>query len=67
MSLEVFYQILKPQGRVCMIWPQFRAEGKIWKMNPSIGKLLVSKENRNLVYGRDNQKVWREIVVLEKN
>lgn len=66
-ALEVFYQILKPQGRVCMIWPQFRAEGKIWKMNPSIGKLLVSKENRNLVYGRDNQKVWREIVVLEKN
>lgn len=66
-ALEVFYQILKPQGRVCMIWPQFRAEGRIWKMNPSVGRFTIKvKENKPLVYGRDNQKVWREIVVLEK-
>ncbi len=62
-AITVFYKILKAKGRVVMIWPQFRAEGKVWKMNPEVGGFKISS---SVVYGRDEQKVWREIVVLEK-
>jgi tRNA G10 N-methylase Trm11 len=62
-AISVFYKILKAKGRVVMIWPQFRAEGKLWKINPAVGDFKISS---SVVYGRDEQKVWREIVVLEK-
>ncbi|MDD3711400.1 MAG: methyltransferase domain-containing protein [Patescibacteria group bacterium] len=69
-ALEVFYKILKPGGRVVMIWPQFRAEGKIWKISPDIKSFkvfpILADNNDSIVYGRVEQKVWREIVVLEK-
>lgn len=76
-SLEVLFEILKPGGHVCMIWPQFRAENNIWKLNPDLGKfetrptLDLKKTNtfgikNTVVYGRAEQKVWREIVVLTK-
>lgn len=62
-AISVFYKILKTKGRVVMIWPQFRAEGKLWKINPTVGDFKISS---SVVYGRDEQKVWREIVTLEK-
>lgn len=62
-AISVFYKILKAKGRVVMIWPQFRAEGKLWKINPAVGDFKISS---SVVYGRDEQKVWREIVILEK-
>ena len=71
-SLDVFYDILKKDGRVVMIWPQFRANNRTWKMSPNISKFkiesLVSEEGqqKTLVYGREEQKVWREIVLLVK-
>jgi hypothetical protein len=60
-----------------MVWPQFRAENNIWKLNPDLGKfktrptLDLKKTNtfgvkNTVVYGRAEQKVWREIVVLTK-
>jgi hypothetical protein len=49
-----------------MIWPQFRAGNKIWKLNPDISKLKPLISRGSLVYGRLGQKVWREIIVLER-
>jgi tRNA G10 N-methylase Trm11 len=80
-TLVEFKKILKPKGRVVMIWPLIHSKGdkrlvkpiidgfKIIKVIPS--SLLVSKflkfgKKQRLVYGRPGQKVWRQIVVLEK-
>jgi tRNA G10 N-methylase Trm11 len=70
-ALEVFYKILKPGGRVVMIWPQFRAEGQLWKINPAVKNfkifpILSDSSRDSVVYGRAEQKVWREIIILEK-
>ncbi|MFA7601156.1 MAG: methyltransferase domain-containing protein [Patescibacteria group bacterium] len=78
-ALNVFYKILKTGGRIVMIWPQFRANNKTWKLEPNVSNfkmipaLIFNESNneeksqrKNLVYGREDQKVWREIVVLEK-
>jgi tRNA G10 N-methylase Trm11 len=65
-SLDVFYKILKEKGRIVMIWPQFRAGNKIWKLNPNVSKLNYLVKRGSLVYGREDQKVWREIIVLTK-
>lgn len=77
-SLKEFAKILKPHGRVVIIWPMFFGNKQInpdyyqfeiknslpdeLKNNP-----LVKLTQRNtVVYGRAGQKVFREIVVLEK-
>ena len=77
-SLKGFEKILKPDGRIVMIWPIFKRSGSSFKLKPELGNLKVvnplsSIQNRNLeltnrntiIYGRKGQKVWREIVVLE--
>jgi len=77
-ALKVLFELLPKGARICMIWPQFRAENKTWKMNPDVYKFKLrptldyapwkkeKKERDTVVYGRAEQKVWREIVVLEK-
>lgn len=77
-SLREFSKILKPHGRVVMIFPMFFGNKPInpdyykfeiksslpeeWKTNS-----LIKVTTRNtIVYGRAGQKVFREIVVLEK-
>lgn len=83
-ALKVFFDLLKPGGRIVMVWPQFRAENKVWKINPNVEdfvfrptldidegesiSLSLKPEDFNgtIVYGREEQKVWREIIVLEK-
>ncbi len=65
-ALDVFYKILKEKGKIVMIWPQFRAGNKTWKLNPNILKFKYLRKRGELVYGRDDQKVWREIVILTK-
>lgn len=77
-ALREFAKILKPHGRIVMIWPMFFGNKQI---NPDYYKFEIknsliedwAKEeyvkvtNRNtIVYGRAGQKVFREIVVLEK-
>lgn len=79
-SIEEFYKVLKPGGRVVMVWPMFYGSRLI---NPSISKFkLISPLSKdlgidpiikkyinsrgNIVYGRPGQKVFREIVILEK-
>lgn len=65
-SLEVFYKLLKDGGRVVMIWPQFRAGNKTWKLNPQVNNFNFLIKRGKLVYGREDQKVWREVIVLAK-
>lgn len=77
-ALREFSKILKPHGRAVMIWPMFFGNKQI---NPDYYKfkivsilpeewkkwLGVKVTNRNtIIYGRAGQKVFREIVVLEK-
>jgi tRNA G10 N-methylase Trm11 len=80
-ALKEFTKILKPAGRVVMIWPVFTGRGSHqWDfINPDIsGWQIVNSLPENLrqklpttrrgtiVYGREGQKVRREIVVLSK-
>lgn len=77
-ALKEFAKILKPHGRVVMIWPsffgskpispdyyQFKIVSPIPKEWPDCSKLKLSPRN-TLIYGRPGQKVFREIVILEK-
>lgn len=78
LALSEFRKVLKPQGRVVMIWPLFygqkpitpRYDGfKILDMIPEDlqNSQFIKKNSRpTIIYGRAGQKVYREIVVLEK-
>lgn len=78
LALSEFKKVLKPGGRVVMIWPLFygqrpiapRYEGfKILNMIPEElrGSEFIRKTDRDtIVYGRPGQKVYREVVVMEK-
>mgnify|MGYP001587760288 CR=1 FL=1 len=80
-SLKEFYKILKPSGRIVMIWPVFQGKRQPDFINPNItGYKLINPIPENLrkniflkltarhtiVYGREGQRIWREIVILEK-
>lgn len=59
-ALAQFSLILKPSGRVVMIWPVFYGENHI---NPRLGNFT---KVYSVLYGRSGQKVFREVVVLDK-
>jgi tRNA G10 N-methylase Trm11 len=83
-----FDKLLKPGGRVVMIWPVFMNSGnKIMLdiniphgikndiplpsavLNNIISDKIHNKEisiRNTLIYGRNDQKIWREIVLLTK-
>jgi len=63
-ALFIFERLLKHDGRIVMIWPHFRTTKEAWKVKPEIGKLKMLSIG---VYGRSEQKVWREIIVLKKS
>ncbi|MEI8360571.1 MAG: DNA methyltransferase [bacterium] len=80
-SIKEFYKILKPSGRVVMVWPVFKTKqdrifmstkiAGLFKIKPAILDELSSEavkltNRKTIVYGRDGQKVWREIVILQK-
>jgi len=79
-SLAEFHKILKPGGKIVMIWPVFNTPaGRIMLSQKIIGKLRIisplssvyqattgTTGRQTLLYGREGQKVWREIVILEK-
>lgn len=80
-SLVEFQKVLKPGGRVVMIWPVFRSGKNLFFLNPNINKFkiinpipntlksskYITPTNRDtVIYGRSNQDVWREIVLLKK-
>lgn len=80
LSLAEFYKILKPGGRVVMLWPVFWHKKEQVKLSAKIARdfmpvspfpselklLLPLTERKTLLYGRPGQRVWREIVILEK-
>ena len=77
-SLREFYKVLKSGSRVVMIWPLFYGQKPITPniqgfrmIKPLPLNLLrhqaVKMTNRQtIVYGRAGQKVYREIIILEK-
>ena len=80
-SLSEFKKILKPSGKIVMVWPSFYDKRKNIFLNPDLSgfkiidpipenlrtNIFVKLTNRNtIIYGRELQKVWREIVVMEK-
>jgi len=81
-ALGEFKKVLKKDGKIVMIWPVFHRGEEWVQLSPEIdgfkivnplkdagGFINISKGLTNrgtLIYGREGQKVWREIVVLEK-
>lgn len=77
-AIKQFRTILKPGGRVVMVWPLFYGQKpikpdysgfEILDMIPeNLAKSEFIKKNQRqtIIYGRSGQKVYREIVVLEK-
>lgn len=79
-ALREFHKILVPGGRAVMVWPIFYGDRPIspeikgfkrvdflsenFRRQPVIKRFL--SERGNIVYGRQGQKVFRELVVLEK-
>jgi len=79
-ALKEFSEVLKSRGRVVMVWPSFYGNKPIspetsgfkiinfipdnLKNNEFIKK--HTSERQTIIYGRLGQKVFREIVVLEK-
>jgi len=80
-SLKIFELILKPEGRIIMVWPIFLISHNSYRLAPNLNnfkiinpipehfkKNLVIKltDRKTIIYGRPGQKVWREIVIMEK-
>jgi len=80
-SLAEFAKVLKPNGQVVMVWPVFHITPNAQHLMPNInGFKIINPIPKNLqqdkrikltsrntiIYGRNQQKVWREIVVLKK-
>jgi tRNA (guanine10-N2)-dimethyltransferase len=80
-SISEFKKVLKTSGRVVMVWPIFRESNIEVRLSPNITGFKITnpipkslKNNKHLkltnrhtiIYGRSGQRVWREIVILEK-
>jgi len=68
-TLRTFEQILKPGGRVVIAFPLWRSKERTFVHTPIISEIEsygFKKLREPLTYGRDDQKVWREIVIFEK-
>ncbi len=72
-ALKAFTKIIKPHSRVVMVWPVFstmeQGRKKFLYMNPKYPDWKIVEEGntqrKTWLYGREGQKVWREIVVLK--
>ncbi len=80
-AIKEFDKVLKIGGRVVILFPVFRIKGQSWQIGPNLdsfkivdimptklkAKKIIKQTGRNtIVYGRENQRVWREIVILER-
>ncbi len=80
-AIKIFNKVLIKNAKVIMIWPVRNWHNKQIFLSPNLANFkrltLLGKEQRqmyknnfsyrnNIIYGRIGQKVWREIVVLEK-
>jgi tRNA (guanine10-N2)-dimethyltransferase len=60
--LKQFEHILKPNARAIIALPYFVLAKK--HLNPKVPSGLSKKDS--YMYGRDGQKVWRDIIILQK-
>jgi tRNA G10 N-methylase Trm11 len=68
-AFKIFAQLLKPRGKIVIVIPEWHVGNKIRKMDifTAISKLGFKRlDDGNLIYKRENQKVWRNITVWEK-
>ena len=77
-AISQFKVVLKTGGRVVMVWPFFYGQKPInpdysgFKMvdmlplNLKVNDFIKKHNRATIIYGRPGQKVYREIVVLEK-
>jgi len=77
-AIREFVKVLKPGGRVVMIWPMFYGQKPITPVLTGLKIIDMIPDNlrpsqfikqtvrQTIVYGRPGQKVFREIVTLEK-
>ena len=74
-AIREFKKILKSGSKVVMIWPRMAGANGLVNIEPDIsGFELVNNwpsefknmQPRELVYGREGQRVWRRIVILQK-
>jgi len=79
-SFTEFKKVLKSNGRAVMVFPVFRAKHDMVRISPDLNgfkiinplpnelknnKFIKLTERNTIIYGREGQKVWREIVILE--
>ncbi len=80
-AIKEFDKILKNNGKIIMLFPVFRINKQSLQINPNLDNFKivniipenlrkrkeVKQTGRNtIIYGRENQRIWREIVILEK-
>ena len=76
-ALGELSKVLKKGSRVVMVWPMFFPEKKALYLEPkfsgykkikfdALADLGLLNKRNNLYYGREGQRLWREIVVLLK-
>lgn len=80
-SLREFKKILKPNGKIIMAWPVFISAAGVATINPDINGFIAADlvpeplqnsvfikltSRDSVIYGREGQKIWREIIMLEK-
>lgn len=77
-ALDNFHKILKPGGRLVMVWPVFFGQEFLkpqldhWQLVSALPKKfqnlpwLKQSFRDTLLYNRPGQKVWRELIILEK-
>ncbi len=80
-ALAEFNKIIKPDGKIVMVWPVFNPESASRRLKPNLRGLKILNpipkpwrnnpairltDSHTIIYGRPGQKIWREIVVLAK-
>ena len=77
-ALDNFYSIMKPGGRVAMVWPVFFGREYLkpaldqWKPISALPEKFKHlpwvqlSYRETLLYHREGQRVWREMIILEK-
>jgi tRNA G10 N-methylase Trm11 len=80
-SLVEFTKVLKLDGRVVMVWPIFHTTYNTQHITPNLNdfkiinpipknlkqnKVINLTKRNTIIYGRTDQKIWREIVVIKR-
>lgn len=79
-ALQEFKKILKDDGVIVMLWPVFMTGRHPQPINPNISgfkiinpipgilmnnSVITLTDRETIIYGREGQRVWREIVILK--